>query len=444
MALLQDVLVAGTGPAAIQLAVLLKRWQRSRVGIAGRRSVRSAPFFEALHQSGRTVYVDTSNVKLSSLQGECRLDAVYPEYGRVEEEWDTFILAVTADAFLPVLEQIQSPVLRGFRCVALLSPTFGSSALVRHYLKERGCDAEVISFSTYLGDTRRISESPPNRVHTAAAKRRVYAGSSEKHSEAVEAFRRLYANAGIELAALESALEAETRNISLYVHPPLFMNDFSLGAIFDRPDVPKYVYKLFPEGPITPVLIREMLEQWKEISAIARVLGAKPLNLLQFMVDDNYPVRPESLPRQVIDGFPELEPIHQQYALYVRYASLLIDPYSEPDPGGRYFDFSAVPLRPVFLNHEGAWEIPRMPKEDDYRLKIIQGIARLGGVPCPTIDRFVSRYEHRLLSAASSLSGAHFSESFVPQSFDKDIERIGEELQLGAAARTTLSDPSNP
>jgi hypothetical protein len=198
----------------------------------------------------------------------------------------------------------------------------------------------------------------------------------------------------------------------------------SISVIFGQPAAPKFVYKLFPEGPITPVLIREMLEQWKEISALVGKLNLKAVNLLQFMVDDNYPVRPESLTRQDIDDFPELHPVQQQYSLYVRYASLLIDPYSEPDRNGRYFDFSAVPLRPVFLNHEGAWDIPRMPKEDYYRIKIIQGISRSAGVPCPTIDGFLARYERHLLIAAGSLMDSSLSEAFTPQSFEGDIGRI--------------------
>jgi hypothetical protein len=210
----------------------------------------------------------------------------------------------------------------------------------------------------------------------------------------------------------------------------------SISVIFGQPAAPKFVYKLFPEGPITPVLIREMLEQWKEISALVGKLNLKAVNLLQFMVDDNYPVRPESLTRQDIDDFPELHPVHQQYSLYVRYASLLIDPYSEPDRNGRYFDFSAVPLRPVFLNHEGAWDIPRMPKEDYYRIKIIQGISRSAGVPCPTIDGFLARYERHLLIAAGSLTDSSLSEAFTPQSFEGDIGRICAELLLPNAAKS--------
>ncbi|SDJ70305.1 opine metallophore biosynthesis dehydrogenase [Paenibacillus naphthalenovorans] len=436
MNLLRSVLIAGTGPAAVQLAVLLKRLRNSHVGIAGRKSVLSAPFFDALRWNGGTVAVETSGPQHKALQGECRVDAVFQDLGTIEEQWDTLILAVTADAYVSVLAQLPPRLLHSLRCVALLSPTFGSGALIRHYLKEQGCDAEVLSFSTYLGDTRRTGDKPPTHVLTTAVKRKVYAGAAGWPSESVETFRRLYEDAGIALEPLDSALAAETRNISLYVHPPLFMNDFSLGVIFSGQAIPKFVYKLFPEGPITPTLIREMLEQWKEISALARMLRLEPLNLLQFMVDDNYPVRPESLSRQYIDGFPELDPIHQQYSLYVRYASLLIDPYSEPDRDGRYFDFSAVPLRPVFVNQEGAWDIPRMPKEDYYRIKMIQGLSRAAGLPCPTIDGFVDRYERHLLSAAELLTGRPLSEAFTPQSFEGDVRRICAELLQIDAAKT--------
>ena len=152
---------------------------------------------------------------------------------------------------------------------------------------------------------------------------RLYAG----HSDLVDKLSRLYKELNIELGVMRTPLEAEARNISLYVHPALFMNDFSLSAIFDESGSRKYVYKLFPEGPITQVLIRSMLSQWKEMMNILNQLGMKGINLSQFMTDDNYPVRNESLSRQDIDSFDQLQAIHQEYLLYIRYASLLIDPF---------------------------------------------------------------------------------------------------------------------
>lgn len=424
----RSVLIIGAGPAALQLAVLFKSLRRCRVGVAGRLSVRSAPLFAALRHSGRLVRADVQNDKHRPLAGECRLDDVFEGCEQIDGQWDTVILAVTADAYLDVLRQLPRRLLRHAACIALVSPTLGSGALVRQYVQDAGSSAETVSFSTYIGDTRRPDDRSPGHVLTTAVKRKVFAGSTAAHSAAVEAFLLLFGEAGITLERTNSPLEAETRNISLYVHPPLFMNDFSLGVIFDRPAVPKFVYKLFPEGPITPTMIGELLALWREISATVGELQASPVNLLKFMVDDNYPVRPESLLRSDIDSFPSLDPIHQQYLLYVRYASLLIDPFSEPDRDGRYFDFSAVPLRCIFMNHERKWDIPRMPKEDYYRIKIIQGVAKAVQTPCPTIDAFIARYERKLAVCAQSLQGQPVSDAFAAQSFADDIGLICREL----------------
>lgn len=428
------VLIAGTGPAAVQLAVLFGKEPGSVVAIAGRDSVRAAPFFCAMLQSGNRVRAEVQNAQHQALAGECVLERVFLGYETVEGEWDTLILAVAANAYIEVLRCMPDETLRQVRRIVLLSPTFGSNHLVCHYMAGIQPEAEVISFSTYLGDTRWAQGEPSERVLTTGMKRKLYVGSSSPvRSSAVDQLCRLYGSAGIVMQVLPAALEAETRNISLYVHPPLFMNEFSLDVIFGEGVARKFVYKMFPEGPITQQLICEMLSGWREMTAIMEKLGIPGVNLLQFMIDDNYPVRPESLSRQDIEQFMELEPIHQQYLLYVRYTSLLIDPFSEPDEDGRYFDFSAVPFRQIYRDREGCWDVPRMPKEDDYRVKIIQGIARYVEVECPVIDRFIARYEQALMQAASRLQGQPLSDAFAVQDFAEDVHRIcsglGDRLQ---------------
>ncbi|MBD0381839.1 opine metallophore biosynthesis dehydrogenase [Paenibacillus sedimenti] len=425
----QRVLIAGTGPASIQMAVLLKSHLDCCVGIVGRQSVRSEPFFATLKQSDQRVRVDIQNEKHHALQGECRIDHVFHGYETVAGHWDTVILAVTADAYTEVLKQLNDQVLRQVMCVVLLSPTFGSGALIRHFMNDGNSETEIISFSTYLGDTRWVHSNPSNRVMTTGVKKKVFIGSTHAPSRNVEKLQSIYEPLGIALEVMKSPIEAETRNISLYVHPPLFMNDFALSVLFSEVSTKKYVYKLFPEGPITQILIRQLLASWKEISAIIEKLRINGVNLLKFMTDDNYPVRPESLSRHDIDQFVHLETIHQEYLLYVRYASLLIDPFSEPDQNGTYFDFSAVPIRPIFVNKEGYWDIPRMPKEDYYRIKIIQGIARYLDSSCPTIDQFISTYESKIEAAALKLKGERLSDAFVVQSFDEDMERICKEIE---------------
>ncbi|CAI6083107.1 Staphylopine synthase [Paenibacillus sp. JJ-100] len=421
---IERVLLCGTGPASIQLAVVLKMYLDCHIGLAGRESVRSASFYASLEESQQQMQVTIQNEKHHPLAGECKVDQVFKGYSTIEGEWDTIILAVTTDAYIDVLQQIHVRFIKQLKCVILVSPTFGSSLLVRQYMLARDATPEIISFSTYLGDTRWMHEEPSNEVITTGVKKKVYIGSTVPSSGYVQRLCELFERLHISLAIMSSPLEAETRNISLYVHPPLFMNDFSLEAIFGEQGVQTYVYKLYPEGPITPALIRSMRSQWQEIEQITDRLHIQGVNLLQFMTDDNYPVRLESLSRQDIDQFCQFQPIHQEFLLYIRYASLLIDPFSQPDAAGTYFDFSAVPFRRIFMNREGELDVPRMPKEDYYRIKIIQGIARYVNVDCPTIDHFIAIYEAKLQEVTRLYTEQRLSKAFVIQSFQQDIDMI--------------------
>ncbi|NEU64480.1 opine metallophore biosynthesis dehydrogenase [Paenibacillus sp. ALJ109b] len=420
----QRVLLLGTGPASIQLAVSLKKQFNCTVGIAGRESVRSESFYEAVRQSDGFIGASIQNEKHRPLAGECFVDQVFKGYETIEGEWDTLIFAVTTDAYVDVLKQMKNNFIKQVKYIILVSPTFGSNMLVSHYMKQLHADTEVISFSTYLGDTRWMNDQPSNHVITTGVKKKVYIGSTSTPSEHVDRLCKMYEQLGIALEVMPSALEAETRNISLYVHPPLFMNDFSLDAIFGVSDTQKYVYKIYPEGPVTQYLIRDMRTQWNEIMKITDRLRIQGVNLLQFMTDDNYPVRLESLSRHDIENFNQLQDIHQEYLLYIRYTSLLIDPFSKPNPEGKYFDFSAVPFRKMFVNQDGALDIPRMPKEDYYRIKIIRGIARHMQVSCPTIDSFIDTYEGKIQEVARAHPDQDLSDAFVVQTFNEDIRMI--------------------
>lgn len=303
MTCFKRVLIVGTGPTSMQLAVNFKNNLNCEIGIVGRVSNRSKLVYEAIRHNDLTVNVHIQNKQHHAVEGTSKLDYLFEGYSTVKGKWDTIILSVTADAYTSVLAQIDQEVLNKVTAILLISPTFGSNCLVASYLKEINPSVEVISFSTYFGDTRWLQGEPSHEVVTTGVKKKVYIGSSLAQSERLAILEELYQQLHIQLTVMDSPLEAETRNISLYVHPPLFMNHFSLQTIFDDTTTQKYVYKLYPEGPITQEMIHHLRNHWQEIMDIIGELRIKPLNILQFMVDDNYPLRPESIARQDIEGF---------------------------------------------------------------------------------------------------------------------------------------------
>ncbi|MDF4069767.1 staphylopine dehydrogenase CntM, partial [Staphylococcus aureus] len=359
---MSKLLMIGTGPVAIQLANICYLKSDYEIDMVGRASTseKSKRLYQA-YKKEKQFEVKIQNEAHQHLEGKFEINRLYKDVKNVKGEYETVVMACTADAYYDTLQQLSLETLQSVKHVILISPTFGSQMIVEQFMSKFSQDIEVISFSTYLGDTRIVDKEAPNHVLTTGVKKKLYMGSTHSNSTMCQRISALAEQLKIQLEVVESPLHAETRNSSLYVHPPLFMNDFSLKAIFEGTDVPVYVYKLFPEGPITMTLIREMRLMWKEMMAILQVFRVPSVNLLQFMVKENYPVRPETLDEGDIEHFEILPDILQEYLLYVRYSAILIDPFSQPDENGHYFDFSAVPFKQVYKNEQDVVQIPRMP-----------------------------------------------------------------------------------
>ncbi len=77
-----------------------------------------------------------------------------------------------------------------------------------------------------------------------------------------------------------------------------------------------------------------------------------------------------------------------------------------------------------------------MPKEDYYRLKIIQGIAKYLDSSCPTIDNFIATYELKLEEADQALHGELLSNAFVVQSFEEDLKMICSEIGISRQSKS--------
>lgn len=420
-----NYLIAGTGPVAVQLACLFGQNTHNTIDMVARcrTSTRARTFYEAYHTTHH-LKVSVQNEVHAQLAGSYTLHALYANYQDVKDPYDTLVLACPCDAYLTVLHQLPPKVLRTLKHIILVSPTLGSHKIVQNWMQSLNDNVEIIVFSTYLGDTRHVDSSHPTHVMTTGIKTHLYISSTHHASQYLKEVMGQFQAVSIPLTLASTPFQAESRNSSLYVHPPLLMNDFSLKAIFEGMTHPVYVYKLFPEGPITMTLIHEMRVMWQEMNAILSKLNVPTINLLKFMVTENYPVRPETLDEKDVQRFEVLPAIHQEYLLYVRYTAILIDPFSKPDKAGRYFDFSAVPYKSLFQNEAGEVQIPRMPSEDYYRLKVIQQLGHSLHQATPMIDTLLRRYETYLIDYMTSHPHYHYTNQFQLDAFEEDITSL--------------------
>ncbi|MBD7963487.1 opine metallophore biosynthesis dehydrogenase [Fictibacillus norfolkensis] len=385
---LGNTLIAGAGPAAIQTAVQLYSGFSERIGLYNRPGVHAQRIKKELIHNNFEVSL---TIQGKETELTAKIDCFFDDVSQLSDEWDTVILATPCTSYVDVIESLQTAELKRVRTIVLLAPNIGSNDLVKNLLLQE--TIEVISMSTYYAATKFHADSAVT-AHTKAFKKRIYLGSSKSKSRMVNTLQEFLKSMDIDGEIVGQPLDAECRNITTYVHSAFFLNRFTLDEIFSlHMNGKKYMYKLFPEGPITPQRIKIMVRLWKEISTLMNELGAKPINLLPFLNDDNYPVPTECIQREDIDNFSEYEEVKQEYLLYIRYASILIDPFSKPDHEGRYFEFSAVPFIKAEEEDKGVWSIPRIPFEDYQKLIVIYGLAENSGIPMPEMKRLIKNFE---------------------------------------------------
>lgn len=392
-----DTLIIGAGPTAIQVAVNLSNGWCHRLGMASRMSERTSQFKRDLEDHQFIIRSEVQQENHIHLTGEVKLDCFYEGIHTVEDRWDTIIYCTPSDSYLDVTKQLNVKCLHKVKTIILLSPSIGSSLLVRNQLETAKERIEVISLSTYYAATKfKTDKENLTTCLTKAIKKRVYVGSFGGQATALMLIKDFIEGLGIQCTIVQNAMEAETRNITTYVHPPLFMNEFALNELFYGSGPKKYMYKIYPEGPITQHAIRNMVQLWKELSIFSQLFGAKPFNLLKFLNDDNYPVHDITLSREDIETFVDQNSVKQEYLLYIRYTAILIDPFSVPDKDGKYYDFSAVPFKRVFQDQNGKWVIPRVPLEDYQKLKLIHGLASKMGIDLPKTFELITLFEAKV------------------------------------------------
>lgn len=426
-----NTLIVGAGPAAIQIAVNLSKGWSNKIGLLNRKGKHAEKIMQELKENGYMLSANVIEGKHDTFLGQVKLTHFYPDFEKLDDFWDTVILCTPSDSYGEVVSMLELHLLPSVKTIILISPSIGSHLIVRGKLKDLKEKIEIINFSTYYAATKFDPKSANNTtVLTKAIKKKIYISSNKKNRLTVSYAQRFIESLGITCCIDNHPMETESKNITTYVHPPLFINSFSLNEILNTKPSTKFMYKLYPEGPITQHVITNMVQLWKEISTLMHSFSVKPINLLQFLNDDNYPVHSITISRDDIDDFPNLDQVKQEYLLYIRYTALLIDPFSVPNKTGKYFEFSAVPYKQIYQNQDGKWIIPRIPFEDYKKLKLIYEIANRMNVAMPITLGFLQLFETRINDFIKTYGRQNIHEDILGNRIKNEVDIIFDELDV--------------
>ncbi len=420
-------LILGAGPAAIQLAADIKAAGNARIGLYNRPSEKGRRLKQHLAHTPSLWLTGAGKAQRTQDDAQVTIDRYCDDLALVGGDWRRLILAVPADQYHDVLRQVPWAALPQLRSLILLSPSIGSGLMAQSLLQEAGqSHVEVISLSSYYADTKYQNAEQPYRAYTKAFKQRIYLAGAGTRSDCAELdwLCSLLARHGIDAQRCNSQLAAERFSITNYVHPPLALAETTLQAIFEPQAPIQYLYKTHPEGPICPEAIADMLALSQDYQQLLNRFGIEAINLLRFLNDDNYPVPPRMVSRRWIDQFPQLAPTEQCYALFTRYTALLVDPYSEPDAQGRYYDFSAVRVARVFQDVQGRWRLPRVPQEDVRKLRVMVLLAQRLDVEMPAAQRLLARFQQALQRFVTRIGAEHCHRSLLDDTCDEQADII--------------------
>lgn len=391
--LLKNILIFGNGPVALHLYLTLKKQHSKKLGLKIRKSLRARKFYKELKTNNFILEGKTSINLNSNVYGKVRVKNIIESYQEIIDEWEVAILATPCDSYMSILKEIDLFLLKKLKIIILISPELGSSYFIKDYLRMiKREDIEIISFSNYFGATNFL-ENFSTKIIVNALKRKIYLSSTKKlKSKEIKKWIIYLKNLGIEGVVCKTPIIAESKNITIFVHSPFLFNEVSLKQIFFKDLQKKFIYKLYPEGPITKYLIEDMITFYYEVMELYNKIGIEKINLLEFL-NENYPVLKETLHDDEIEFFLEKSKLEQEYLLYIRYCSILIDPYSIPDKDGRYFDFSRVEYSKIYLDKDNKWNIPRRPLEDYFKLNLLMYLSKYYKTSNLIIKKFIQVYE---------------------------------------------------
>ena len=350
--------IIGLGPVALLVAALLDTAGEDYVFWA-RGGGRSRPIADKLASEGILIRADEtcSILHESVVRGE--ISDLHGDLRPVK----TLYLCTPHTEYESVVQSLPRHL---YEELVLLNGGLGNSDSVAQSVDNK---TRVFTFSNFFGAAKFHGE----RLHLKALKRKVYLCGETGLSLAMG-----LPKIGVEVGRVGTSLEAELRNITLYAHSAFGLAPHTLEAVFGLTDIPRYLYKLYPEGPVDRNRTRVYAQFFEDVMSVAEGLGARKFNLLEFLQRDNYPVSSRFLADEEVENYPKLSIEAKGDLLFARYCGLLVDASSQPDQDGRFFDFSAVRVAPA-RKCEEVLHLPRIQAEELYNLQILRALeARLG------------------------------------------------------------------
>ena len=393
---LGNILVMGAGAAGLGLATFTKANSSARVGVWLRNSDRGRAKVSELND--RPIHIRTQQEHLKNYEVTAQLDEIGHQLEGFND-YETVMVCLPSTAYGDVTRALcRWSELKSVKQILLIAAPLGANALLKRRAKEVAPDLDIISLSSFPAAMKFNQSS--HQIQIKGKKGRIFL-SQPNSPQVQEQVISWLSPWNITASWQPSALEVESRNINLYAHPTFAIHPRVLDHIFGQRTLPVYLYRFEPEGPLSLATFRKMVAFHEEIAAVLAGLGCPRFNVLAFLNDDGYPLPASVLSQDDIQSYTTSTHDGQVAMMMARYAGLLVDPHSTPDPiTGEYFPFSKVAVPAIAPDGEKPAAMPRIPAEEYLIAKMLQLLGSRLATETPitnslvlTVEQYVQRFE---------------------------------------------------
>jgi hypothetical protein len=407
------ILICGSGPAAIQIGIIVKRFLNTeKVSILATRRSKKNNDIEELFKNGLCFEVKSERPDLNIFCDRLHVENFFINIESVNGQFDFVVFAQPTFLYLKYLKElILKNIINSSSVIVTASSSLGLGTELKMFLKDNKLDCSIVLLSDYLAVTTCSDNSP---VEFTAVDKKTYlrAGILGSNSDLANNFISYIRHHFIsELQLYNSEWIIEQANTNLF-HLPLTINP-SLNNFFFNPNISRRAfYAPYPDGALSFEVLNQAIDFEYGLEKIFNTLKLPKLNFLQFRISRSK-LPSDGIPLKMLNEYNELQ--HEERRSLLIYYSWMVERQvlglSNSDS---LCSSDILPKYPCVTVTQNTGILPRVPLEDYATLKCILEFTKTCNIEIPIFTSLCSQFE---LSCLNEPKRYGYSLEFNPEFF---------------------------
>lgn len=389
------ILICGSGSAAVQLALLCKKFfKESFIAFYTRDSERNKTFLKLFARGDLRFSVSSQKKELNKFCGILDVNCFTLDLEDLSHTFDFVIFAQPTFDYATVLKELickNRRLLTENAVILTASSQLGVGQHLLEILKEDTGSHGLIVCGDYLAITVRDSNNPFNFISCGAKSLVRYCLLGNVSKIFKDFMSDFLCEFAPDLKEYFCSFETEQGNTNLF-HLPIVVQPFVVSWFFNPNEKRRFFYAPYPWGAISYQTIRQIIEFESELLQIYKSLNLPEINFFKFrLARSGMPI--EEIPQEIIENYPRSS-IETKVGLHAFYCWMSERKMMSGITGcNALLDLESLPKFPQLVVKDNFATVNRIPFEDFISLVSILKYSNQKGILTPLLERLCRQWK---------------------------------------------------